>query len=134
LDRWACVDDDWKLVLEGQYHLTESDVRSDKVTIVDFRYFRGNNDDEPKIIYLGTWEREDKNLVCGINLNYLTEEQEQDLKGRIGLALLQPTVQGRVEVLRSFLADLEIFEIAYRTYDDRYIRIKEIVEEDIVSF
>jgi hypothetical protein len=73
-------------------------------------------DRRPRVLVLGRWRhpRTRNVLVCGINLNYLSEEELVGLRKNLGAILSKRRLKDRY---REGLALLpEVFSNAYRTY------------------
>lgn len=80
----------------------------------DYPFF--NVDKTPKVLVLGRWRHPNTRnvLVCGINLNYLTDEEIEALRKNLGTILAQPNLKQRYRTGAELLPD--IFKTAYRTY------------------
>lgn len=88
----------------------------------DFTYTRYKNDPRPSVLAFGTWKHPDtKNeLLCGINLNYLSHRQLERLKKVAKKLFARDTVRARWRFLERVLPD--IAKHYYRTYDEKFIR------------
>lgn len=94
---------------------------SEDVGVVQFgRYRNARHDRKPKVLVFGTWKSPSgKTLICGINLNYLTDEQVNRLNDALPTIAAGTSVKQRYWVGRRLVGD--VFADAYRTYDSAAI-------------
>lgn len=93
-----------KLLTCGYSRVFDSDYSGDQVT-----------DPRPKAVSLGRWKSPKGNqLMAGINLNYLSDEQITRLQQNLQPILRDRNLKRRVRKLRALMPD--IFNGAYRTY------------------
>ena len=93
-----------KLLTCGYSRVYEFDYQGDEVT-----------DTRPKVVSLGRWKSpKGNNLLAGINLNYLSDEQINRLQRNLQSILRDRNLRRRVRKLRSLMPD--IFHASYRTY------------------
>lgn len=87
----------------------------------NFNYDNFNVDPRPKILLLGRWRhpRTRNNLIAGINLNYLDDEQVIRLRRLLPSILKSRNLKNRYWAGRMLLPD--IFNDLYRTYDSKYV-------------
>lgn len=91
---------------------------------LDADYTRGKQvtDPRPNVLVLGRWVNHKGNkLLCGVNLNYLDEEQITRLRANLQSILRDRNLRRRVRSLRSVMPD--IFDKAYRTYSSKAVNI-----------
>lgn len=94
-----------QLITEGYGRTYDFDYHGDQVT-----------DPRPKALTLGKWKSSKGNdLMAGINLNYLSDEQVERLQGNLQTVLRSRNLKTRARVLRHLMPD--IFNSAYRTYN-----------------
>ena len=81
-----------------------------------FKYPRFKVDKRPRVLTLGKWRnpRTDNVLVCGINLNYLSDLEIEELRKGLGQILAQKNLKKRYAAGNRLLPG--IFRNAYRTY------------------
>jgi len=81
-----------------------------------FNYPRYRVDRRPRVLTLGKWRnpRTKNVLVCGINLNYLSSLEIEELRKALGEILAQKNLKRRYAVGSRLLPG--IFQNAYRTY------------------
>ena len=85
-------------------------------------YSNANVDPRPSVLALGRWvNHKGTKLLCGINLNYLSDDQTLDLQKNLQSILGDRNLRRRVRRLRSTLP--QIFDRAYRTYNQDHVRI-----------
>ena len=73
------------------------------------------NDMSPSVLSLGRWKSpKGNNLLAGVNLNYLSDEQINRLQRNLQPILKDRNLKRRARKLRSLMPD--IFNTAYRTY------------------
>lgn len=90
--------------------------------IYNTTYSNANVDPRPSVLALGRWvNHKGTKLLCGINLNYLSDDQTLDLQKNLKTILADRNLRRRVRRLRSILP--QIFDRAYRTYDQDHVRI-----------
>lgn len=96
-----------------------------------FDYQNANVDPSPDVWKLGTFihPTTGNNLLAGINLNYLDDEQTQRLRYYAPEILKDKNLKSRYWAGRRLLPD--IFTDAYRTYDQQYI---DSLEPDSLKF
>lgn len=96
-----------------------------------FDYQNANVDPSPDVWKLGTFihPTTGNNLLAGINLNYLDNEQTERLKYYAPEILKDKNLKTRYWTGRKLLPD--IFTDAYRTYDQQYI---DSLEPDSLKF
>jgi len=88
----------------------------------DLSYDRFNIDPRPNVLALGRWvNHRGTKLLCGINLNYLSDDQVVDLQKNLPTILGDRNLRRRVRKLRGLAP--QIFDRAYRTYDQDHVRI-----------
>ena len=89
--------------------------------ILNYNYDRFQVDPRPKVLLLGRWRhpRTRNDLVAGINLNYLSDEQVLRLRQSLPKILKSRNLRRRYWTGRQVLPD--IFNDLYRTYDRRFI-------------
>lgn len=93
-----------KPITEGYSRVYDFDYNGDQVT-----------DPRPKTVSLGRWRSpKGNNLMAGINLNYLSDEQITRLQQNLQPILRDRNLKRRVRKLRALMPD--IFNSAYRTY------------------
>lgn len=93
------------IINEGYSRTYNFDYQGDQVT-----------DPRPKALSLGRWRSgRGNNLMAGINLNYLSQEQIKRLQQNLPRILRNRNLQRRVRTLRSLMPD--VFNSAYRTYN-----------------
>ena len=87
-----------------------------------FDYSRYQNDPRPNVLVLGSYKHPNthNDLLCGINLNYLSSGQIEQLRKATKRIYNRDTTKSRWRYLDKILPD--IARHAYRTYDKRYIR------------
>ena len=79
-------------------------------------------DPRPNVLVLGRWVNHKGNkLLCGINLNYLNEEQILRLRTNLANILSDRNLRRRVRAIRSVMPD--VFNSAYRTYTASAVNI-----------
>lgn len=87
------------------------------------------NDPNPFILYLGSWvSTKGNNLICGLNLNYLTSVQKGLLEVWLPYIFEGTDTQTRVRNVRYYVP--EIFNLAYRTWDQS--SISNVVRGEII--
>lgn len=88
----------------------------------DISYSNANVDPRPNVLALGRWvNHKGTKLLCGVNLNYLSDDQVLDLQKNLQNILKDRNLKRRVRRLRSVLP--QIFDRAYRTYNQDHVRI-----------
>jgi hypothetical protein len=88
----------------------------------EFGYDNFNIDPRPSVLALGRWvNHKGTKLLCGINLNYLSDDQVSDLQKNLQVILGDRNLKRRVRKLRSIVP--QIFDRAYRTYNQDHVRI-----------
>lgn len=89
--------------------------------VYQFDYERGRHDTEPRILVLGRWVHPStgNRLLAGVNLNYLDEDEADELRGVLGMILKPSRLKNRYWIGRRLLPD--IWSKAYRTYDEKYV-------------
>ena len=89
--------------------------------VLNYNYDNFKVDPRPKVLLLGRWRhpRTRNNLVAGINLNYLSDEQKLRLRQALPEILKSRNLRRRYWKGREVLPD--IFNDLYRTYDARYV-------------
>jgi hypothetical protein len=103
----------------------------DTVKVASFQYEKGKNDPTPKVIILGKWQhpRTKNKLICGINLNYLDQPEQDALMQGLGNIMTKDTLKAKYwEGVSEFPA---IFRNAYRTYDEKYIDKIKVVNVEV---
>lgn len=93
------------VIKEGYGRTYDFDYSGDQVT-----------DPRPNVLSLGRWKSpKNNNLMAGINLNYLSDEQISRLQQNLQPILRDRNLQRRARKLRALMPD--IFSSAYRTYN-----------------
>lgn len=89
--------------------------------VLNYNYDNFQVDPRPKVLLLGRWRhpRTRNNLVAGINLNYLSDDQVTRLRKVLPQILKSRNLRNRYWAGRELLPD--IFNDMYRTYDSRYV-------------
>ena len=84
--------------------------------VFKFRYGDFQVDPRPRVLVLGRWRAPGTGnvLVCGINLNYLSEEEIDALRQNLGAILGKKNLKDRYWEGMKLLPD--IFANSYRTY------------------
>jgi len=87
-----------------------------------FRYDNWHNDPRPSILLLGAYTHPStgNNLVGGINLNYLNDQERDNLARVLPQIMKTGNLYSRYHTGRRLLP--QIFDTKYRTYDSKYIR------------
>jgi hypothetical protein len=90
--------------------------------LYDFDYNgKKATDSRPSVLSLGRWiSPKGNNLLAGVNLNYLSDEQINRLQRNLQSILRDRNLRRRVKTLRALMPD--IFNTSYRTYDRNYIQ------------
>lgn len=90
--------------------------------VFNFKYDRHKRDPKPTVLVLGRWRQpQTRNvLVCGINLNELTPEEEINLYKKLPAILAKKTLKDKYWEGRNAFPN--IFAKAYRTYNQEFIR------------
>jgi hypothetical protein len=111
----------WKIVLEK--HLPEID--REKAVILNFRYY-GGSDRNPRVLVFGSYQHNVTGslLLCGLNLNYLDEQEIEELRSNLKDIYLFPDHNHRFEETRWKIPD--IYQKSYRTY-----KVENITEESL---
>lgn len=93
-----------------------------KLDVASFRYTKSKNDPKPKVLVLGKWQHSKTGniLVCGINLHYLNDEQTDALKQALPQIMTKDSLKAKYWEGMTLVPD--IFKVAYRTYDQRFVR------------
>ena len=91
--------------------------------VYNFRYDNYNVDPKPKVFGLGRWRHPAtrNTLVCGINLNYLSEEEISQLRKALSAILAEKTIKNRYWKGMKLVPN--IFINAYRTYNQDAINL-----------
>jgi hypothetical protein len=85
-------------------------------------YSNANIDPRPNVLALGRWiNHKGTKLLCGVNLNYLSDDQVLELQKNLQTILGDRNLRRRVRKLRSLMP--QIFDRAYRTYNQEHVRI-----------
>lgn len=88
----------------------------------DMAYDNFNIDPRPSVLALGRWvNHKGTKLLCGVNLNYLSDDQVLELQKNLQVILSDRNLRRRVRRLRSTMP--QIFDRAYRTYNQEHVRI-----------
>jgi len=89
--------------------------------VYNFKYGNFNVDPRPKVFALGRWRHPTTRniLVCGINLNYLSEEEINQLRKALGAILAERTIKNRYWKGMELVPG--VFNHAYRTYNQAEI-------------
>ncbi len=87
-----------------------------------FPYSNWKHDHTPSILLLGAYTHptSGNNLVGGINLNYLTAQQRDDLARKLPQLMTATNLYQRCHLGKQIMPD--IFKNYYRTYDSKHIR------------
>ena len=96
--------------------------------ILKFKYDRGVHDPKPRVLVLGRWlhPKTSNALVAGLNLNYLNDDEIDQLRDNIGLITKPDSLKNKYWTGRSLLP--KIWRKAWRTYDEKFIRLAKAVE------
>jgi hypothetical protein len=87
-----------------------------------FGYDNFNIDPRPNVVALGRWvNHKGTKLLCGINLNYLSDDQVLELQKNLQTILGDRNLRRRVRKLRGLMP--QIFDRAYRTYNQDHVKI-----------
>ena len=89
--------------------------------VLRFNYERAKNDPRPRVFVLGRWRHPQtgNNLVAGINLNYLSDDELQQLYSHMGQIMKPSRLKNRWWLGYGLLP--HIWLKAYRQYDERFI-------------
>lgn len=90
-----------------------------------FTYDRANNDPRPRVLVFGRWQHPTtgNKLVCGLNLNYLDDDEVEQIKKYLPQIMKPDSLKNKYWVGRSLFPD--IWRKAWRHYDERYIRAEQ---------
>lgn len=111
IDEWVQSSGRWVRKLISKRAKLDNDI-----TIISFHYDTYREDDSPKVLVLGFWKRSDTNLVCGLNLNYFSSIEKQQLFNDLHEIMSDESTQDRVRHGRNLHPDF--FEKYYRTYNE----------------
>jgi hypothetical protein len=106
-------------------------IMESSLDVASFSYEKSRDDPKPKVLVLGRWQhpKSGNQLVCGVNLHYLTKEQVEALKQIMPQIMLKDSLKAKYWEGMSLAPD--IFKTSYRTYDERYIKNVNNSEFDI---
>lgn len=92
-------------------------IESDEGPLWDFDYSNYHNDPHPSVLILGAYTHPStgNNLIGGINLNYLTQEQRDRVARELPKIMHAHNLYERYQIGKRVLPD--IFQNKYRTYD-----------------
>lgn len=100
-----------RLIVEGYGRTVDSTYHGKQVT-----------DPRPNVLVLGNWvNHKGTKLLCGVNLNYLDEEQILRLRTNLSSILSDRNLRRRVREIRRSMPD--IFNRSYRTYNSDAVNI-----------
>lgn len=90
--------------------------------VYDFSYWNHHVDPRPHVLSLGRWvNHKGTKLLCGVNMNYLSDDQVLALQGNLRTILGDRNLRRRVRTLRALMPD--VFDSAYRTYNQDYVAV-----------
>lgn len=99
--------------------------------IYAFKYPNYNDDPRPQVLVLGYWRHPTtgNNLLGGINLNYMTNDEVERVRKALPLILRSKSLKDRYRAGRRLLP--AIFNQFYRTYNKDYVQ--QITPSDFVT-
>lgn len=119
-----------RLNFTSQASLEEARLLLDAIVILEdgegprwrFHYDRWQHDRQPDVLLLGSYRHPNtgNNLVGGINLNYLSKEQRDNLARALPQIMAAGNLYHRYHTGKRLLPD--IFDNSYRTYNAEHIR------------
>ena len=85
-----------------------------------FQYANYGNDPRPDVLVLGRYRSgKGNNLIGGVNLNYLSNAQQERLRGQLKRIYSRGKLRSRYRALKKLLPDVAQY---YRTYDPEHAR------------
>lgn len=120
-DKWMRSPHRWELTVSDKQIIIPS---RDGLTIAKFEYYYAKHDPTPRVLVFGSYfqPEADYELICGINLNYLSEGMEYYLLQRVWkITEVGDDLKERVKQVRTFMPDL--FRLGYRTYKEQFISV-----------